>query len=747
MASVQLTNVLQTFPASTVVTAYPDPRRGFSGVPPTVAGSTGTVASGGSLSLTDLSDDTAYILYASVNGTDRYLRTSTQHSASEETDTPVLGDFGPLGSSNDTATFNAALASGRHVIVPPGTYSVTGTLTAATGSGLIGIGRPVIQIAAQRVLDISVTDVEVTGLIFRGTHTSNNYQARLQATAENCRLDIEFENANSGVECLGSYNEITVRGRELRGPVVKVGSDAHDVRIPLASVRNGAGFGVYITDTAHGVSIGEIHKWMDTDTLTAYQQTIEEVARGYIGLEALGATFNTHHCTVDLVRCLNSGDAGTSITGDHWTIGRGEYEDCELNGFSFIGSYNKLLGGYARGCRNGVGWRPSAGGLGQHNVLIAFEASGNRDFGFAHNDELYREFVAGATYPSAVAYTVNGVNIYRLVSPTGTAGSRTATFGPTAPVHTSGIVSDDRTVGGNMWEWIGAYTGGVTDADDNYMWGCFADGTNLNGIQEIAAKGSGLLWRDGKIVPTQTAGLSAYTSNGGAPRGATAVDLQQERSSSTDVASGAHSTIGGGQGNEASGDNSTVVGGADNTASGSSSTVVGGNGNVADGSYDTVRGRYATSRGAYGKQSFASGRFAAVGDAQGADHVLRAQTTDATVTRLTANGSTATTTNSIPLAVNSAFLIRGIVIATDTGTGDTKAWSFAVTLAKAATNGTTRTVGTPTLTVEGQDTAAAGWTITVAAGTTHGALAISGTGEAGKTINWVCAARSVEVVR
>lgn len=652
--------------------------------------------------------------------------------------------------SSDELTFAAAAASGKTILVPrrDTPYSLpSAVLDPATGTRLIGVGRPRVDVGSQRVFDIDTTDVEVSGLVLHGVHNGNGYQARLQATAENCRLDLEFENGNSGVECLGSYNEVSGRGRELRGPVVKVGSDAHGVRIPLALVRNSSGFGVYVTDTAHHVSIGHVEKWMNTPTLTAYQQTLADVALGYIGLEALGATYATYRCTADLVVCRNSGDAGMSLTGSRWTIDRAEFDDCQLNGLSFIGSYNKVLGGYARGCRNGVGWRPSAGGLGQHNVLFGFEASGNLEFGFAHNDELYREFVAGATYPSAVSYTVNGVNIYKLVSGTGTAGSRTATFGPTAPVHTTGIVSDDRIVGGNMWEWIGAYTGGVTDADDNYMWGCFSDTTDPNGIQEIVGKGSGLLWRDGKIVPTQSSQLSTYTVTGGAARGLSAVDNQGKRNQNTDVASGDYSTISGGQGNEASGANAVVAGGSNSKASGTGAAVSGGDANTADGNYSTARGRYANVRGAYGKHALASGRIAATGDAQAADHVLRCQTADATITRLTADGGAATSTNSIPLPVNGTFIVRGQVVAVDTSTGDVKAWTFSVVLAKAATNGTTRAVGTPTVTVEGADTAAAAWALTVAAGTTNGALALSGTGEAGKTIDWVAEVRSAEVVR
>ncbi|MGE3799756.1 MAG: beta strand repeat-containing protein [Candidatus Kapaibacterium sp.] len=77
---------------------------------------------------------------------------------------------------------------------------------------------------------------------------------------------------------------------------------------------------------------------------------------------------------------------------------------------------------------------------------------------------------------------------------------------------------------------------------------------------------------------------------GGNARGANAIDLQTERVSATQVASGDQSVIGGGSRNTASGTQSTVGGGFGNGASGLQSTVGGGFGNTASGTYATVDG-------------------------------------------------------------------------------------------------------------------------------------------------------------
>ena len=146
--------------------------------------------------------------------------------------------------------------------------------------------------------------------------------------------------------------------------------------------------------------------------------------------------------------------------------------------------------------------------------------------------------------------------------------------------------------------------------------------------------------------------------------------------------------------------------------------------------------------------------------------MLRAQTTDATATRLTADGGAANTTNTVNLPANGSYLVRLMVTARQTGgaagtAGDSAGWSFDALVARGASAAATALVGgiaqtgtpgaaaivpgtgfAPSLAVA----AAAAWRITVAADTSNGGIAVSGTGEASKSINWVARVLSVEAV-
>jgi hypothetical protein len=100
----------------------------------------------------------------------------------------------------------------------------------------------------------------------------------------------------------------------------------------------------------------------------------------------------------------------------------------------------------------------------------------------------------------------------------------------------------------------------------------------------------------------------AIQTTGGNVRGTDSVDLQANRSSAAQVASGNQSTIGGGTNNTASGQFSTVAGGGTNQATQAQATVGGGFTNNATGAESTVAG---------GNTNTASGSAATVGGGQG----------------------------------------------------------------------------------------------------------------------------------
>lgn len=288
-------------------------------------------------------------------------------------------------------------------------------------------------------------------------------------------------------------------------------------------------------------------------------------------------------------------------------------------------------------------------------------------------------------------------------------------------------------------------------------------------------------------------------TTGGNTRGDRAVDFQQSRSAVTQVASGqraflgggngntasgaqasvpggdgntasqTYSNVSGGQNNTASGVRATVGGGGTNTASGTESTICGGSTHTADGTNSTVIGGLrASTRGTMGKIAYASGGVSnVVGSAQGALHVLRITSTNATIQRLTSDGSGASATNVVPLPDNGGYGFEIIVRAQQTGGVAGTAGDGATFKAYCQM---TRRSGVATTTFDGgyyvapstflntaivagtgfapvfATGAATAWRVTVNTDTTNGGIQISGTGEAQKNITWVANVRTVEVV-
>ena len=285
------------------------------------------------------------------------------------------------------------------------------------------------------------------------------------------------------------------------------------------------------------------------------------------------------------------------------------------------------------------------------------------------------------------------------------------------------------------------------------------------------------------------------TSTGGNARGANAVDLQTARSSAIHVASGDASAVIAGAGNRATGPSAITLGGDGNTASGQRAVTLGGisciasaqhaiaggfggqaTGNmafaigyqcVASGSRAVTFGNYSSASGeesfAHGYRSTASakwaiahgcdgngnkqgqrvhssGRFSALGDAQGSELVVRNNTTNATQTQLFLDGASLR----ITLPNDSTWAFDCIIVGRRTDADDESA-AYRITgcIDRNANAASTSLVGTPTVTVISEDTAA--WDVDAVADTTNGSLNFRVTGEAGKAIRWVGWVRLVEV--
>lgn len=299
---------------------------------------------------------------------------------------------------------------------------------------------------------------------------------------------------------------------------------------------------------------------------------------------------------------------------------------------------------------------------------------------------------------------------------------------------------------------------------------------------------------DAAILPKGTGAIVAQipdgTATGGNKRGTRANDLQRNRStaaavaaapdsfaagrnntiattadesavfgSSNNISSGSTNALCAGGGNTVGpnsnysavfGNNNTasaryaLMGGNNGTASGESSFVHG-ESCVASAIYGSAVGFRANNRGMIGGRAWASGMFTASGDAQERQAVVRRSTTNATPAVMTADGSAPGTDDQIVLPNSSCFMVRGDIVARENATGDCKSWEIRATIKRGANAASTAIVGTAVVTVADADAGAAAWTIAVTADTTNGALAITATGEASKSIKWVGRLRSVEV--
>jgi len=257
-------------------------------------------------------------------------------------------------------------------------------------------------------------------------------------------------------------------------------------------------------------------------------------------------------------------------------------------------------------------------------------------------------------------------------------------------------------------------------------------GGNQNGAStDFATVGGGT---------NNTASGSRSIVAGGASSSATAYSAATLGGFSN-ASTGNYSSNLGGLGNSASADGATALGGASNVASGSYS-IVGGANSVANSLYGVALGGGTTTNGIVHRQVYGV-RHTVSGDAQSSTFIMRMRTSDATLTTLTSEGTTAASNNQVILPNNGAFRFKGTIIAKQSGSTNVAAWDIDGLIVRGANAGTTTlNIGNVTLV---QNTP--GWgTPTLAADTTQGGLRIQIQGAAGTNIQWVGDIKTTEVI-
>lgn len=257
---------------------------------------------------------------------------------------------------------------------------------------------------------------------------------------------------------------------------------------------------------------------------------------------------------------------------------------------------------------------------------------------------------------------------------------------------------------------------------------CGGDG---NSAAQYATVGGG--------VSNSATGYGAVVAGGNYNQTNTADPNQTIGGGRENSTNGYYNTIAGGYANSTSGANTTIGGGQNNQATDSNATVAGGLGNIASARYSTVPGGNYAAASHYGEMAFAGGRFAATGDAQTSNYVLRNTTTNsATPTELFLDGSDAS--RRITIAANRTLTFDILIVARSS---DNAAAGYQIRGVIENSAGSTALVSGVNRTELGEEVAS--WDATVEADDTYDALIVKVTGDAGRTIRWVASVRTAEV--
>jgi len=308
---------------------------------------------------------------------------------------------------------------------------------------------------------------------------------------------------------------------------------------------------------------------------------------------------------------------------------------------------------------------------------------------------------------------------------------------------------------------VGQYITGTSIAGDTYV--AAISGTSLT-LSKVASGSStstlSFFTPHGIVVGggnNQATGSYSFIGGGGdagtaANRNVASGDWSFVGGGRGNIAFGVGDFVGGGRNNITSGGNtgdSVIVGGTGNSSTGYASAVLGGVFNQATGPYSAVLGGVrGTSRGIVGYTAFPASISpvgSSTGNSQAALIVLGKQTTDATATVITSDGSAAATFNQVILPNNSAYFFAGTVVAGVTGGGNTKGWTIEGVIKRGANAASTALVGSPTVLSSYGDAGASTWAIAATADTTNGGLAITFTGQAATTIRCVAKIETTEM--
>lgn len=383
-------------------------------------------------------------------------------------------DYGIVGdnSTDNSTAFQTAVtalaAEGGGILTLPGnaTYVVSAGFTLADNVAIQGVGltKPKIRlVSASGFRLFNFTGVDKAGLYdleLDGTDALGTGSFVLLSNATKNRIvRCDFVNATDGtnigaVLLSGTSNnnviqECTFTGT--RGSAIGLsGASVQNNQILHNIVTNATGFGVRVGDGANR-------------NLVQGNRTTSN------GIELVGVTGDSHLNQIIGNYAEGTGDNGISLSGyDNVCIGNHCYRNQKAGIWSW-GSGNVITGNHCRDNNQegtswaGIGVSSNYGGTGQFNVItgnvcedtqaVVTQSNAIRISGATG----YTAWGAGQVITSGT-YRINGLNIY--------IATNSGTTGATAPVHTSGTVSD----GAVSWRYLRSFTT-VADSVFNQVFG------------------------------------------------------------------------------------------------------------------------------------------------------------------------------------------------------------------------------------------------------------------------------------
>jgi hypothetical protein len=391
----------------------------------------------------------------------------------------LVTDFGAVGDgvTNDSAAFQAAInwsrVNARPVYVPPAPVSwrIGTALTDTGGTTILGMGRPRLNLVPNaNVITWSGQGSIWQGLDFDGPHNSSSAQFQITATARHNTLrDFVYRNGNSFLSCFGDYNRIErIRLEECRGTFVRLNGTAHDNVISDFWLRNVITGVAMDTSLAVGRGVGPYdnlardgRKWCDPATLTTFLATqtggtllgkrifdpvtSEEIIT--LGGDIAYTTAEAYRNKIERMWCRHTRDAIMTINGDRNEIVDLDGEHAVGSGLTIAGDDNQARGVRIRNARRGIYVIAAFGGFGRNNRIAQAELVDCRLAGVRVGEEIYREWVSGASYtgstgnPSVARYIASrddSAGVWRIY--TDSVGQ--STFGTIRPVHETGLTGD-----------------------------------------------------------------------------------------------------------------------------------------------------------------------------------------------------------------------------------------------------------------------------------------------------------------